>query len=68
MIRAALDGSLAAVETVTDPIFGLAIPTSCPGVPSEVLVPRNTWRDPEAYDAQANKLKAMFEENFRKFA
>ncbi|GMV87394.1 MAG: phosphoenolpyruvate carboxykinase [ATP] 1 [Chthonomonas sp.] len=68
MIRAALDGSLATVETVTDPIFGLAIPTSCPGVPSEVLVPRNTWRDPEAYDAQANKLKAMFEENFRKFA
>ena len=51
-----------------DPIFGLAIPTSCPGVPSEVLNPRNTWADPVAYDAQAMKLANMFRANFKAFA
>lgn len=68
MVHAALDGTLADVPMQTDPIFGLAIPTSCPGVPSEVLNPRNTWIDPVAYDAQALKLANMFRENFKAFA
>lgn len=67
MVHAALDGALANVAVVTDPIFGLAIPTSCPGVPSEILNPRNTWVDPVAYDAQAQKLAAMFTKNFQTF-
>ncbi len=68
MIHAALDGSLADVPMMTDPIFGLAIPTTCPGVPDEVLNPRNTWQDPVAYDTQAQKLAAMFVKNFQLFA
>ena len=50
MVRAALEGRLDDVPTVTDPIFGVEVPTSCPDVPSEVLQPRATWPDPEAYD------------------
>lgn len=68
IIDAALDGQLAGAEYMTDPIFGLAIPTSCPGVPSEILNPRNTWSDAEAYDAKARELAGLFEENFQKFA
>jgi len=67
MVNAALDGSLAQVEYVTEDAFGLSIPTSCPGVPSEILHPRNSWADKAAYDAQARLLAAKFEENFRKF-
>ncbi|HEY0407059.1 MAG TPA: phosphoenolpyruvate carboxykinase [Pyrinomonadaceae bacterium] len=68
MIRAILNGSLAQVETQPDPLFGLGIPVSCPGVPVEVLTPRNTWQDPEAYDAKARDLARRFNENFRKYA
>ncbi len=68
MINAALDGKLNDVEYVTDPIFGMQVPTTCPDVPDEVLIPKNTWRDGEAYDAQAKKLTAMFVENFEQFA
>ena len=50
-VQAILDGSLADVPMTEHPVFGLQMPTSCPGVPSEVLDPRNTWRDPVAYDA-----------------
>jgi phosphoenolpyruvate carboxykinase (ATP) len=50
-----------------DPIFGLTVPTSCPGVPSEILLPRNTWSDGAAYDAKARELFAMFEANFKRF-
>jgi phosphoenolpyruvate carboxykinase (ATP) len=68
MVSAALDGSLAQVPTVADPIFGLQVPTSCPGVPSEVLVPRNTWQDKDAYDQAARNLAQRFKDNFNKFA
>ncbi|HVF51126.1 MAG TPA: phosphoenolpyruvate carboxykinase [Pyrinomonadaceae bacterium] len=68
MIRAILNGSLAGVETKPDPIFGLGIPVACPEVPSEVLIPRNTWRDPEAYDRKAHDLARRFNENFKKYA
>ncbi len=64
IIDAIHDGSLDDVETVTDPIFGFEVPTTCPDVPSELLIPRNTWVDKAAYDAQANKLARLFTENF----
>jgi phosphoenolpyruvate carboxykinase (ATP) len=67
IVNAALDGRLAQVEYVTEDAFGLSIPTSCPGVPGELLHPRNAWADKNAYDAQAQLLAAKFEENFRKF-
>jgi phosphoenolpyruvate carboxykinase (ATP) len=68
MINAALEGSLEDVEYVTDPIFGLQIPTSCPGAPSEVLIPRNAWADKEAYDKKARELAGFFNKNFEKYA
>ena len=68
MVRAALDGRLDGAPTRQDPVFGLAIPTAVPDVPSEVLDPRATWADPTRYDAQAQKLAAMFRENFTRFA
>ena len=68
MIRAVLNGALLNVETRIDPIFGLAVPISVPDVPSEVLDPRSTWANGADYDAQAQKLAAMFVENFKNFA
>lgn len=65
MIHAAFNGLL--TEFTTDPIFGLAIPTSCRGVPNDVLNPRETWADKSAYDAKATELREMFEENYKKF-
>jgi phosphoenolpyruvate carboxykinase (ATP) len=68
MLRAALSGALDDVRYERDPIFNLDIPASCPGVPPEVLRPRNTWSDPVAYDTQAAKLARMFADNFEAFA
>jgi phosphoenolpyruvate carboxykinase (ATP) len=67
MINAALSGALDAVHYENDPIFNLDVPTSCPGVPVEVLQPRNTWSNAADYDAQATKLAKMFAENFKAF-
>ncbi len=64
LLDAALGGDLDDVETEIDPIFGLAVPRSCPGVPSEILNPRNTWADPDAYDTAAIDLRAMFRTNY----
>jgi phosphoenolpyruvate carboxykinase (ATP) len=68
MIRAILNGALADVETVADPVFGVHVPVVCPDVPEEVLQPRNTWDDKEAYDKQARDLARLFNENFKKYA
>lgn len=68
MLRAALNGELDNVQFVKDAFFNLDIPTSCPHVPEEVLNPRNTWADQEAYDRQAQHLVHLFEENFKQFA
>ncbi len=68
MLRAALEGALEDVPYRTDPVFGLAVPTRVPGVPGEILDPRSTWPDPEAYDEAAKKLARMFQENIQKFA
>lgn len=68
MITAALDGELDAVSFEALPVFGLAIPTSCPNVPSEILNPRNTWTDASAYDAKAAHLAELFVKNFAQYA
>ena len=68
MIHAALNGDLNKVPTTRDPNFGIAVPSFCPNVPSEVLNPRNTWADPVAYDSQAQALAGMFIDNFKAFA
>src|SRR6476659_1874313 len=67
MVLAALAGQLDQVPTQTDERFGLAVPTHVPGVPPEVMRPRDTWSDGAAYDAQAKKLAEMFRKNFEKF-
>jgi phosphoenolpyruvate carboxykinase (ATP) len=67
MVRAALDGTLAKVSMTEDPVFGVQVPQHCPDVPAEVLQPRATWHDPQAYDAQAGKLAGMFADNFEQF-
>ena len=66
-VTAILDGSLAKAEYATDPAFGLHIPKAVHDVPSDVLMPRNTWKDPNAYDAQAAKLAKGFRENDKQF-
>jgi phosphoenolpyruvate carboxykinase (ATP) len=68
MVRAALDGSLDGVATRPDPVFGVAVPTSVPGVPADLLDPKGTWADPSAYDRQAARLAQMFGEAFAQFA
>jgi phosphoenolpyruvate carboxykinase (ATP) len=68
MVRAALQGKLTDVEYETDPIFGVQVPLHVPGVPDEVLRPRDTWPDPEAYDAKARELARMFAANFEAYA
>jgi phosphoenolpyruvate carboxykinase (ATP) len=67
MITAALGGHLDKVQYARHPIFNVDVPTSCPGVPSDVLDPRSTWQDAAAYDAQAKKLAQMFVDNFKTF-
>jgi phosphoenolpyruvate carboxykinase (ATP) len=67
MIRAALSGALDQVAYDRDPIFHVEMPKTCPGVPPEVLTPRNTWKDQTLYDAQARKLAHMFVDNFKMF-
>ncbi|MDM8518886.1 phosphoenolpyruvate carboxykinase (ATP) [Anaerolineales bacterium HSG6] len=64
IIDAIHDGTLNDVEYVTDPRFGLDVPTSCPNVPSEVLTPKNTWADGAAFEDQAQKLAQLFVDNF----
>src|SRR6476660_943888 len=67
MVAAALAGALDGVSFRTDPVFGVEVPMAVPGVPGEVLTPRQTWTDPAAYDAQARKLATMFRENFEQY-
>jgi phosphoenolpyruvate carboxykinase (ATP) len=67
MVRAALNGALEGVPTRTDPVFGVEVPTACPDVPAEVLWPRDTWDDREAYDHTARRLADMFIDNFGQF-
>jgi phosphoenolpyruvate carboxykinase (ATP) len=68
IIDAIHSGALAKCPTVSDPIFGLATPTHCPGVPDEMLQPEKTWSDLAAYRQAAKKLAALFQQNFAKYA
>lgn len=68
LITAALNGELNKVKCENHEIFGMGMPVACPGVPNEVLNPRNTWSDKEAYDQKANKLAGLFLKNFEKFS
>ena len=67
MVSAALNDGFAGVEFIQDPIFKVSIPQSCPGVPTEVLNPKNTWADGQEYEIQARKLAGLFNKNFAKF-
>jgi phosphoenolpyruvate carboxykinase (ATP) len=67
IVNAIHNGALANAKTEKDPVFGLQVVTECPGVPSEILNPRNTWADKAAYDAAAKKLAALFRENFKTY-
>lgn len=67
MITAALSGSLVKASFIAHPVFGLLMPTSCEGVPSEILDPRNTWSDKNAYDHKANELAIAFINNYKQF-
>jgi phosphoenolpyruvate carboxykinase (ATP) len=67
LLTAALEGKFDGVAFETDPVFGLSVPTSCEGVPSDILMPRNTWSDKSAYDAKAQQLLDLFTKNYEKF-
>jgi phosphoenolpyruvate carboxykinase (ATP) len=68
MITAALDGKLDNAEYEAHPVFGFKMPKECPGVPSEILNPRNTWANKEAYDIKAKELGKQFIMNFEKYS
>jgi phosphoenolpyruvate carboxykinase (ATP) len=68
IIDAIHNGTLAQAPTVADPVFGVATPTRCPGVPDKLLLPRQTWTDPAAYRRAALKLATLFEANFARYA
>jgi phosphoenolpyruvate carboxykinase (ATP) len=68
MLTAALNGDLNHVSYTEHPIFGIHIPQTCPGVPDEILDPKNTWEDKNNYDDKANHLATLFVNNFEKFA
>ena len=68
IIHAILSGRLAGVPTRPDPIFGLQIPESCDSVPSEILVPSRTWKNPAEYETKARELAKRFEKNFETFS
>jgi phosphoenolpyruvate carboxykinase (ATP) len=68
IIDAIHDGSLQTGPTREDPIFGLHVPTSCPGMPTPMAIPRNTWPDPQAYDLTARRLAGQFRDNFEQYA
>lgn len=68
IVRAVVGGALADVPTVPDPVFGVRVPTACPGLPAGLLRPRATWSDPDAYDAAARRLARAFADNAERFA
>ena len=68
IVAAALESALDKGDFDIEPAFGLELPRTCPGVPSELLNPRNTWKDKAAYDAQARELAGLFLKNFQRFS
>jgi phosphoenolpyruvate carboxykinase (ATP) len=68
MISAVLEEKLGATEFHEHPVFRMMIPADCPGVPSEILDPGNTWADKIMYDLKAKELARLFINNFEKYA
>jgi phosphoenolpyruvate carboxykinase (ATP) len=68
MITAAMNGQLDNVEYVAHSVFGFNMPSTCPDVPSELLIPENTWNDKAEYNKKAMELAALFVKNFEKYA
>ena len=68
MLTAAIEGKLDNVEYINHPVFGVAVPQTCPNVPDEVLNPRDTWADKHQYDLKVNELASAFVKNFQKYA
>jgi phosphoenolpyruvate carboxykinase (ATP) len=68
VVAAIIGGSLAEARFRPDPVFGILVPEACPGVPPQVLSPRETWPDPAAYDAKARELADLFKKNFETYA
>lgn len=66
MVAAAIAGELNDVAYIHDPIFNIDIPTSCPGVPTDMLNPRSLWKDESEYEANARELAGKFRENFER--
>jgi ATP-dependent phosphoenolpyruvate carboxykinase len=66
-VDAVLNGSIQKAKFVQDPVFGVYIPAEVEGVPSEILFPRDTWKDKDAFDATALKLAKAFQENFKQY-
>ncbi len=67
MLSEALDGNLEGADFKADPVFGIGVPQSVDGIPNDLLTPRATWDNTDAYDERARKLADMFRENFRQF-
>ncbi|NPV76786.1 MAG: phosphoenolpyruvate carboxykinase (ATP) [Anaerolineae bacterium] len=67
MVKAALEGALNHVPYKQDPYFGLWLPESCPDVPSEILIPQNTWANKKDYESHAYNLIDRFKQNFKQF-
>lgn len=68
IVDAIHSGTLDNVQTEPDPIFGLSVPTRCPGCPAELLIPSQTWEDPLEFERQACRLASLFQENFAQYA
>jgi phosphoenolpyruvate carboxykinase (ATP) len=68
MLNAALSGQLNGVPMTPHPVFRVAVPQSCPGVPANVLDARGMWTDKAAYDRAAHDLAGRFNKNFEKFS
>lgn len=67
IIKAVLENKLSETDFTNHPVFGFAMPTECPGIPCEILNPRNTWSDKNAYDEKAKYLAGLFIKNFEKY-
>ena len=67
MVNAAISGKLENVNYKLHPIFNILVPDTCPGVPSEILNPKNSWQDKDAYDETAKKLAGKFIDNFTQY-
>jgi phosphoenolpyruvate carboxykinase (ATP) len=66
-VRAALSGELTSVSFTPDPVFGVLVPVACPGVPTNLLHPRDAWSDGAAHDKQARRLAELFRNNFKAY-